>query len=513
MGNYLYDSYEARMKVSNDYINDWNFYTKLRKNFVSPLKIAQFVEILFITFKCPPYHTKFLQIFYNNLNILERDEHFPYLVQALYEDLNNKLSFPESFNKFNTKLNEIKNQYRDKSIFNHGLVKTKEDALKYFFTYVNFHRKEFEKIKEEIKKVTEEILKYPEMNDDSNIKTIEREENEVKIIYIGQICNDLMEGKGMIKTINKSDNKIISITIGEFKNNYLNGFGIIKTEEEQIEGIFKDGKRNGKMCIYNDSSIKYSEYKNGLKNGRTIIFKTDGTIITYVYENDIEKDITSMYVKRIDNFFTGKKKENDCYEGVLYGSDIGFIQVGTFNSDFKLHGEGYMYFDGNGIYSTFNNGDLTDQPGFICENDGKIYIGKINNNGKLNDENGTLFYYTNDNYKSDLYIGSFINGEMIGYGEYYWGHGDYEKAINPEIWGVRYFHSSDTFAEGKLVGGFPTGPGFLTYKNQKYAGVYDLNDKRDIFLEVNGKAYKYNIGNTARNNEANAKQYQVEENN
>ena len=30
MGNYLYDDYEAKMKVTNDVINDWNFYTKLR---------------------------------------------------------------------------------------------------------------------------------------------------------------------------------------------------------------------------------------------------------------------------------------------------------------------------------------------------------------------------------------------------------------------------------------------------------------------------------------------------
>ena len=198
---------------------------------------------------------------------------------------------------------------------------------------------------------------------------------------------------------------------------------------------------------------------------------------------------------------------------MLYGSEKGNIKVGNFNSKFELHGIGYLYNDGDGYYSTFNNGEFTDEPGFICEKDGSISIGKINKKGNINDENGLLLYYSNDNYKSDLYIGSFINGEMIGYGEYYWGHGDYEKAFNPEIWGVRYFHSSDTFAEGKLIRGFPKGPGFLTYKNKKYSGVYDLNDERDIFLEENGKAYRYNIGNSARNNEANAKQYQVEENN
>ncbi len=512
MGNYLYDSYEARMKVSNDYINDWNFYTKLKTNFVSPLKIAKFVQIIFITFKCPPYHTKFLQIFYNNLNLLERDENF-HIVEELSDDLNKKLGFPESFNTFNTKLNAIKAQYPDKSIFNHGLVKTKEDALKYFFTYVNFHRKEFEKIKEEIKKVTEEILKYPQMNDDSNIKTIEKEENGVKITYIGQVCDDLIEGKGMITKINKSNNNIISVEIGEFKNNNLNGFGIIKTENEQIEGIFKDGKMNGKMCCYNDSSIEYSEYKNDLKNGRTITFKNDGTIVTYASENDVPKDITSIYVKSTDEFFTGKKKENDCYEGVIYESEKENIKVGTFNSEFKLHGIGYLYHNGNGCYSNFNNGQFTDQTGVICKSNGYIYIGKINKNGEINDENGLLLIYSNNNYKSDLYIGSFINGEMIGYGEYYWGHGDYEKAINPEIWGVRYIHDGEFYVEGKLIDGFPKGPGFLTYKNKKYSGVFDLNNVRDLFLEDNGKAFRINVTDTSRNNEANATQYQVEENN
>ena len=32
MGNYLYDDYEAKMKVTNDVINDLNFYNKLKEN-------------------------------------------------------------------------------------------------------------------------------------------------------------------------------------------------------------------------------------------------------------------------------------------------------------------------------------------------------------------------------------------------------------------------------------------------------------------------------------------------
>ena len=36
MGNYFYDDYEAKMKVTNDIINDNNFYQKMKQNFVSP---------------------------------------------------------------------------------------------------------------------------------------------------------------------------------------------------------------------------------------------------------------------------------------------------------------------------------------------------------------------------------------------------------------------------------------------------------------------------------------------
>ena len=66
MGNYLYDDYEAKMKVTNDVINDLNFYNKLKENYVSPKKIFTFIQVIFCTFKCPPYHTKFVQLFYNN---------------------------------------------------------------------------------------------------------------------------------------------------------------------------------------------------------------------------------------------------------------------------------------------------------------------------------------------------------------------------------------------------------------------------------------------------------------
>ena len=202
MGNYLYDDYEAKMKVSTDIINDWNFFTKLKKNFVSPEKIFKFVEIIFISNKSPPYHTKFLQIFYNNLNILERKEYFE-IVKELHEDLLKQLSFHESYNNFNAKLCVIKDKNPDRSIFNYGLVKPKKIALDYFFLYVNYHRNEFEKIKYEIKLKVKEIETYPEKIDtEENIKKIIYEENGnrgiLEVTYIGEMKENQKEGKGIL---------------------------------------------------------------------------------------------------------------------------------------------------------------------------------------------------------------------------------------------------------------------------------------------------------------------------
>ena len=173
MGNYLYDDYEAKMKVTNDVINDLNFYNKLKENYVSPKKIFTFIQVIFCTFKCPPYHTKFVQLFYNNLNILERDENFV-IVEELNKDLTiNHLTFHESYNNFNSKLNKILDDTPDRSIYNHSLVRPRKDAIDYFFLYVNFHINDFEQIKLQIKYIVKEVSKYPEMiENDSSIQKI-----------------------------------------------------------------------------------------------------------------------------------------------------------------------------------------------------------------------------------------------------------------------------------------------------------------------------------------------------
>ena len=165
----------------------------------------------FVPKKSPPYHTKFLQYFYNNLNILERNEYF-HIVEELYEDLNQNLTFHESFNNFNSKLNDIKVKNPDRSIFNYGLVKPRKEAYEHFFLYVNYHRGEFEKIKSQIKLLVKEINTYPQMiENDENIKKVEYEEGDLIVTYIGEMYNNIMEGKGILVEKYKSNGNVKSM--------------------------------------------------------------------------------------------------------------------------------------------------------------------------------------------------------------------------------------------------------------------------------------------------------------
>ena len=517
MGNYLYDDYEAKMKVTNDVINDWNFYTKLTHNFVSPKKIYTFVRIIFISNKSPPYHTKFLQVFYNNLNILERNEYF-HIVEELLSDLTNKLSFHESYNNFNVKLCDIKAKNLDRSKFNYGLVKPKKLALEHFFLYVNFHRNEFEKIKSQIKLIIKEIEIFPKKveNNEENIKKIEYEEQGkngiLNVTYIGEFVNNVKEGKGMIIKKSKTNGKTIFEYYGEFKNNLQNGLGLIKLENVQIEGKFIDDKLDGKVCFYSETDIIYYEYKNGLKDGRSIKLHKNGNIYTSNFKNDKISEEFSLYIKSINGFFTGKRKENDTFEGIMYNLE-GSVKVGNFNNNFELIGEGYIYSNYTGFFATYDNGEITPSLLFTNTKDGTLYNGHCDDQGDLHGENIMILFYGNENEKGDLIIGNYVHGKKIGYGEYYWGNGDYEKKIYPNGWGIRYYAKKNYFMEGNLINGFPKGNGIFTYDGKRFSGNYLLNKERCLFLSDNGKAYSCSIIHTPRFNEAIATQFKTEANN
>ena len=516
MGNYLYDDYEAKMKVTNDVINDNNFYNKLKQNFVSPKKIFIFVQIIFTTFKCPPYHTKFLQLFYNNLNILERDEYFK-IVEDLYKDLTtNKLTFHESYNNFNGKLCDIKVKNKDKSVFNHGLVRPKKDALDYFFLYVNFHRYSFEKIKSQVKLVVKEVNTFPEkVGNDASIQKIVsdeiRDNQRVEVTYIGNIANGKKEGKGMLIIKNKSNGETISTYIGEFSDDKRNGVGLVKTEESQLEGTFADDKPEGKMAIYYETKKFYVEFKNGMRNGREIQLVNDGTIITKEYKDDVICETFSIYTK--GEFFTGKRINQDVFQGVAYAAEEGIVDVGTFDKNFKLNGEGYQYRKGYSLHCTFYEGKYVPSICYLCRDSGYLSFGFCDEYGQLNGKDILTLIYSNNEYKGDLMIDDYINGEKTGKHEYYWGDGDYEKKYESGL-GMRYYKGTDD-KDRIMVGtfmdnGFPKGDGIFSYNGTKYSGVYKLNEERCLFISDNRKAYSCRISHNARFNEATAKQFKTE---
>jgi len=513
MGSYLYDEYEARQKYSSDVINDGTFYDKLIHNFVSPRKVFTFVEIIFITMKCAPYHTKFLQIFYNNLNILERNDNF-IIVEELENDLLNKTSFNKSFNNFYNKLSYIKSKITDKKEYNYGLVKTREDAMKFFFSYVNFYKSEFEKIKKNINILEKEINEYVNIKDDEKIKKIEKEEFEGIIsVYTGQISDkNEKEGNGILKLKNKLNGNIIYEYMGKFNSDKKNGFGVLKKDNIQIEGFFNENEINGIAGIYYEDRFEICEFKNGIKNGRSIIFYEDGDIETNNYENNNKINIYSYYNNKYKELFIGKKFDNGNYEGTKYYKENGCVDVGSFNSNQKLINEGYKYREYNGFYGQFSNGEVKPSYCFKNTSNGYIYKGTCNQKEEIDGDNIIEFIYTKNEYKGDMYIGGFKNNSWFGFGEYYFGDGDYEKSYH-NVWGVRYCSSDNTYLEGKLERGFPTGPGFLTYKDKKYSGLYLLNEKRCLFIGDNGKVLRNDIGNSKRLNEAIVQQFKTGVNN
>ena len=519
MGNYLYDDYEAKMKVTNDIINDHNFYTKLKENYVSPKKIFTFVQIIFATFKCPPYHTKFLQIFYNNLNILERDEYFN-IVEELNKDLTvNKLSFHESYNNFNGKLCDIKAKNPDRSIFNYGLVKPKKDALEFFFLYVNYHRSEFENIKNKIKHIVKEVKTYPDqLETNRSIQKLVYDEiledgRRIEETYIGNVVDGKKEGQGMLIQRDKSNGEIIVTFYGEFVNDKKNGYGLENGLGRQIEGTFVDNEADGKMGVYTETSKFYVEYRNGKRHGRYIELKNDGSIYTKEFKDGKLTDHFQIYTKYGDLIIC-KKLSEDEYKGVFYYASEGRVDVGIFNRQLKLNGEGYRYYNNNdSIYCKFEDGNIIPSICYLCKAGGEISFGYCNENANLHGKDILTFFYTDDEYKGDLMINDYVNGEQNGNHEYYWGDGDYEKRL-ANGWGIRAYKDKERVMEGTFMdNGFPKGPGYFSYKGTKYEGVYDLNEERCLFISNNRRAYVTHISHEARFNEAEAKQYKAEVNN
>lgn len=76
----------------------------------------------------------------------------------------------------------------------------------------------------------------------------------------------------------------------------------------------------------------------------------------------------------------------------------------------------------------FHNGVIVPSLSYKILGNGNVFFGTCNEDGDMHGENVLHLYYTNDEYKDDLFYGNLVNGERIE-------DGDYEKSINPNGWG------------------------------------------------------------------------------
>ena len=87
--------------------------------------------------------------------------------------------------------------------------------------------------------------------------------------YIGGFKNGKMSGQGSLKTSSQEID-------GDFEDDYLNGYAVIKFLEtkspQTFKGQFIRGKKNGfGIDLDNNGLSTYSEYKDDLKNGLTVL--------------------------------------------------------------------------------------------------------------------------------------------------------------------------------------------------------------------------------------------------
>ena len=186
---------------------------------------------------------------------------------------------------------------------------------------------------------------------------------------------------GIVKQINKSKN------FGNFIypiSNFLND--IIIYNKDQYEGEFVNDKYEGKgKYNYEDGKYYIGEWKNGLRNGRGILYYKNGNIL---YEGDFVNDKfegNGKYIWEDGSYYIGLWKNGLCNgKGTEYNKNGEIVYEGDFIND-KFEGIGH----------------------FIYE-DGKYYIGQWNNN--LPNGKGTL-YYPNGKIEKE---GNFINNVFAG---------------------------------------------------------------------------------------------------
>jgi len=197
--------------------------------------------------------------------------------------------------------------------------------------------------------------------------------------YEGMFLDGKKDGKGLILYKNGAKYE------GEIKNNLHNGFGKLT----QLDG-----------------EIFIGQWKNGKINGKGVRYHSNGDVYSGDYVNSI-RDGIGKYV-----FFNG-----DSYEGQWKNG--------------KANGKGYFKFRNGNVYEGyFKNNSFCGQ-GCFKKKTGEIYIGEFKN-GLLNGEG------TEINQDKEKFVGMFINGKKSGKGILYDKNGN---IIKSGVWDSNEFVS------------------------------------------------------------------------
>ena len=171
---------------------------------------------------------------------------------------------------------------------------------------------------------------------------------------------------------NGNNNKVFKLQPD--KNNFVN---------DRNEGYHK--------IVYEDGEYYIGQMKNGLRNGKGILYNKNGTIKYEGYWlNDLREGKGKPILENGDYYIGYYKDNKKNGKGIIYKKD-GKIKYDGDYLDGKREGNGKYYYD---------NRDY--------------YIGQFKNNFK--NGNGTL-YYKNGKIK---YEGNWVDDKMQGYGKYFY---------------------------------------------------------------------------------------------
>ena len=206
-----------------------------------------------------------------------------------------------------------------------------------------------------------------------------------------------LKDTNLVIGIHKQKSKINNENIGNFIWPIIislkNDFSYIK---ENYEGEYRNSLKEGYgKCIYENSNYYIGEWKNGLRNGKGVIYNKKGEII---YKGNFKNDKYNGYGEYFyedGKYYIGQWENGERNgKGILYYENNKIQYEGDFKDD-KFNGYGkYFYEDGKFYIGEWNNGEKSGDGIEQCSEEKN----KCQLNIKISDENNkkVTFIYEDD---------------------------------------------------------------------------------------------------------------------